>query len=59
MRRAGVSAEPDEPAADRAPHFELVADHDLVVEERGHLASGSRSTVSSISGDPSGADATE
>ena len=34
--RAGVSP-PDEPAADRAPHLELVAGHDLVVEEHRHL----------------------
>ena len=40
MSRAGLSPRPNEPAADRATDFELVAGHDLVVEERGHLAIG-------------------
>ena len=35
---AGAVAVPDEPAADRAAHLELVADLDLVVQERRDLA---------------------
>ena len=57
---AGVSAIPHEQAADRAAHFELVADHDFVVQEASRpRRRSSRSTVRSISFEPSGGDATE
>ena len=56
---AGVVAVPHEPAADRAAHLELVADHDHVVEEGRHLA-----VVEPLDGEldlveSSGGDATE
>ena len=50
---------PDEPSPYRPPHLQVVADDELVVQEHRDLAPSRRSTVSSISLEPSGAEATE
>ena len=55
----GRVAVPDEPAADRAAHLELSPTTTTSCRNVETSPSSSRSTVSSISFEPSGADATE